>query len=105
MGATPQEIIEKIDIGGISLIRAAAKNYHDVIIVSGQEAYGPLLHLLKTKQGESDIEERRSFARQAFPQPPITIPGFLTGSTGTMPIQCRCVMVKPPPAGKIYRLK
>ena len=66
MDATPEEIIEKIDIGGISLIRAAAKNYRDVIIVSCKEAYGPLLHLLKTKHGESDIEERRSFARQAF---------------------------------------
>ncbi len=66
MDATPKEIIEKIDIGGISLIRAAAKNYHDVIVVSGQEAYGPLLHLLKTKKGESNIDDRRSFAKQAF---------------------------------------
>ncbi|HOG42085.1 MAG TPA: bifunctional phosphoribosylaminoimidazolecarboxamide formyltransferase/IMP cyclohydrolase [Bacteroidales bacterium] len=66
MGATPEEIIEKIDIGGIALIRAAAKNYRDVIIASCKESYGPLLHLLKSKQGESTIEERRSFARQAF---------------------------------------
>ena len=46
-----EEIIEKIDIGGISLIRAAAKNYNDVLIVSGREQYPGLLNLLKDKKG------------------------------------------------------
>jgi phosphoribosylaminoimidazolecarboxamide formyltransferase / IMP cyclohydrolase len=65
-GATEQEIIEKIDIGGISLIRAAAKNYRDVIIVPSSEQYAPLLELLNDKQGESSLEDRRVFARDAF---------------------------------------
>jgi phosphoribosylaminoimidazolecarboxamide formyltransferase/IMP cyclohydrolase len=45
------EIIEKIDIGGISLIRAAAKNYNDVLIISGREQYSALMNLLEEKQG------------------------------------------------------
>lgn len=60
------EIIEKIDIGGISLIRAAAKNYNDVLIVSGREQYPSLLKLLKEKNGFSSLEERRYFAAGAF---------------------------------------
>jgi len=60
------EIIEKIDIGGISLIRAAAKNYNDVLIVSGREQYPDLLALLTEKNGMSTIEERRHFAAKAF---------------------------------------
>ena len=65
-GGTEEEIIEKIDIGGISLIRGAAKNYKDVLIVGSRHQYKPLLNLLKEKSGESDIEERRLFAKEAF---------------------------------------
>ncbi len=59
-------IIEKIDIGGISLIRAAAKNFKDVIVVPSKEEYGMFLQLLKEKQGFSEEEDRRGFARRAF---------------------------------------
>ena len=65
-GASAADIIEKIDIGGISLIRAAAKNFRDVIIVPSKAQYKPLLELLQQKGGESDIEERCWFATQAF---------------------------------------
>ena len=65
-GASEADIIEKIDIGGISLIRAGAKNFKDVIIVPSKAEYAPLLDLLKKKNGESDIEDRRWFAKQAF---------------------------------------
>jgi AICAR transformylase/IMP cyclohydrolase PurH (only IMP cyclohydrolase domain in Aful) len=60
------EIIEKIDIGGISLIRAAAKNYNDVLIVSGREQYPALLALLREKKGTSSISDRRFYAAEAF---------------------------------------
>jgi phosphoribosylaminoimidazolecarboxamide formyltransferase / IMP cyclohydrolase len=60
------EIIEKIDIGGISLIRAAAKNYNDVLVVSGRQQYPDLLTLLKEKQGFTSISDRRTFAAKAF---------------------------------------
>jgi phosphoribosylaminoimidazolecarboxamide formyltransferase/IMP cyclohydrolase len=65
-GAEHQDIIEKIDIGGISLIRAAAKNYKDVLIVSSQEQYGNLVDILDSKNGASDLEDRKLFAAQAF---------------------------------------
>jgi phosphoribosylaminoimidazolecarboxamide formyltransferase / IMP cyclohydrolase len=61
-----QEIIEKIDIGGISLIRAAAKNFNDVLIVSNRGLYSDLLALLDEKNGESSLDDRRRFAAQAF---------------------------------------
>jgi phosphoribosylaminoimidazolecarboxamide formyltransferase / IMP cyclohydrolase len=64
--AAEDEIIEKIDIGGISLIRAAAKNYNDVVIISGREQYPGLLKILKEKEGVTSIEERRYFAAEAF---------------------------------------
>jgi len=60
------EIVEKIDIGGISLIRAAAKNYKDVIIVASKEQYPALQAILEKSNGSSSIEERRFFATQAF---------------------------------------
>jgi phosphoribosylaminoimidazolecarboxamide formyltransferase / IMP cyclohydrolase len=60
------EIIEKIDIGGISLIRAGAKNYNDVLIVSGRDQYKRLLDLLNKKEGTTSLEERRYFAAEAF---------------------------------------
>ena len=61
-----EEIIEKIDIGGISLIRAGAKNFNDVLIVSGREQYGKLAALLSEKGGFSSLEDRRLFAAMAF---------------------------------------
>jgi phosphoribosylaminoimidazolecarboxamide formyltransferase/IMP cyclohydrolase len=60
------EIIEKIDIGGISLIRAAAKNYNDVIIISGRQHYPGLLALLNAKGGFTSLDERRNYAAKAF---------------------------------------
>ncbi len=60
------EIIEKIDIGGISLIRAAAKNYNDVLTISGREQYSDFLNLLKEKKGFTSVSERRHFAAKAF---------------------------------------
>lgn len=65
-GAGEADIIEKIDIGGISLIRAAAKNFKDVIIVPSKAEYKPLLDLLNEKGAKSDIEDRRHFAELAF---------------------------------------
>lgn len=65
-GASDAEIIEKIDIGGISLIRAAAKNHNDVLIVSNQGQYGKLISLLNEKGCASDLEDRRRFATEAF---------------------------------------
>ncbi|MEM6700643.1 MAG: bifunctional phosphoribosylaminoimidazolecarboxamide formyltransferase/IMP cyclohydrolase PurH, partial [Bacteroidota bacterium] len=59
-------IIEKIDIGGISLIRAAAKNYRDVVIVPSQSEYEDLLSLLETKAGETSLEDRKQLAAKAF---------------------------------------
>ena len=60
------EIIEKIDIGGISLIRAAAKNYKDVLVIPSSKDYDFLLTLLKEKQGNSSIEDRKRQATNAF---------------------------------------
>ncbi len=60
------EIIEKIDIGGISLIRAAAKNFKDVVVIPSQEEYKDLLHLLEEKKGVTEVEERQLFAAKAF---------------------------------------
>lgn len=65
-GASKDDIIEKIDIGGISLIRAAAKNYRDVLIVSSREQYPTLLTLLKESKCTCSIEDRKHFAALAF---------------------------------------
>ena len=65
-GADHQEIIEKIDIGGISLIRAAAKNYRDVVCVSSVDDYPELLKLIKEGNGRLSEEQRLSFAAKAF---------------------------------------
>ncbi|GAB4133226.1 MAG: bifunctional phosphoribosylaminoimidazolecarboxamide formyltransferase/IMP cyclohydrolase [Bacteroidia bacterium] len=65
-GAAEKDIIEKIDIGGISLIRAAAKNFSDVLIVSSRNDYADVLHLLNSKNGVTDIDDRRKFATRAF---------------------------------------
>lgn len=65
-GASEADIIEKIDIGGISLIRAGAKNFKDVVIVPSKTEYKPLLDLLNEKGAALDIEDRRWFATRAF---------------------------------------
>jgi phosphoribosylaminoimidazolecarboxamide formyltransferase/IMP cyclohydrolase len=65
-GASEADIIEKIDIGGISLIRAAAKNFNDVVIVSSRHDYKDLQELLESKNGFSDLSDRRRFAAKAF---------------------------------------
>ncbi|GAB3687263.1 bifunctional phosphoribosylaminoimidazolecarboxamide formyltransferase/IMP cyclohydrolase [Spirosoma flavus] len=65
-GASDEDIIEKIDIGGISLIRAAAKNYNDVLIVSSRSQYGNVVNLLTEKSGATDLEDRRYYAGEAF---------------------------------------
>lgn len=65
-GAADADIIEKIDIGGISLIRAGAKNYKDAVIVASKNQYQPLLDILKNNGAKTTIEERRWFAKEAF---------------------------------------
>lgn len=65
-GASEEDIIEKIDIGGISLIRAAAKNFNDVVIVSSRNDYTSLLNLLNDKNGFSDLTDRKTYAAKAF---------------------------------------
>ncbi len=65
-GAGAEDIIEKIDIGGISLIRAAAKNYADVFIVSSREQYATLEQILRERNGATELADRRRFAAEAF---------------------------------------
>ena len=65
-GASEQNIIEKIDIGGISLIRAAAKNFKDVLIVSERSQYSELLSILENGKGDTDLNTRNKFAGKAF---------------------------------------
>lgn len=65
-GANEADIIEKIDIGGIALIRAAAKNFKDVLIVSSRKQYRSLEDLLKEKECATSLEDRRKFAMEAF---------------------------------------
>lgn len=65
-GGSESDIIEKIDIGGISLIRAAAKNYRDVWIISNREQYARAVDILHANDGRVDLETRRRFAMEAF---------------------------------------
>ncbi len=65
-GASEQDIIEKIDIGGISLIRGAAKNYNDVVIVPAVDYYKEFLDIYKEQNGCTTLEQRRRFAAYAF---------------------------------------
>ncbi|ASS47218.1 MAG: bifunctional phosphoribosylaminoimidazolecarboxamide formyltransferase/IMP cyclohydrolase [Candidatus Fluviicola riflensis] len=65
-GAAHQDIIEKIDIGGISLIRAAAKNYNDVVIIPSVNQYGRFQEILEANGATTTLEERKAFARDAF---------------------------------------
>ena len=65
-GASHEAIIEKIDIGGISLIRAAAKNHKDVVIVASKDQYAALADILRNKGAQTTLEERAWFAKEAF---------------------------------------
>lgn len=65
-GAEDQAIIEKIDIGGISLIRAAAKNYKDVLVIASMDQYSSLYELLDEGKGMTTLDDRRKFAAEAF---------------------------------------
>ena len=65
-GASEQDIIEKIDIGGISLIRAAAKNFKDVICVSSMNQYDEFLQIMTKGNGFTSLEERKNFASKSF---------------------------------------
>jgi len=65
-GAEEAEIIEKIDIGGISLIRAAAKNFKDVVIIPSQSQYAEFLEILENGNGYTTLDQRKSFSRDAF---------------------------------------
>ncbi|MGJ8658469.1 bifunctional phosphoribosylaminoimidazolecarboxamide formyltransferase/IMP cyclohydrolase [Cellulophaga fucicola] len=65
-GAPEQDIIEKIDIGGISLIRAAAKNFKDVLCVSSMEDYNEVLDIITTGNGTTTLEDRKRFAAKSF---------------------------------------
>jgi len=65
-GASDQEIIEKIDIGGISLIRAAAKNFMDVLVVSSRDQYEEIIKIIRDKKGFTSMEDRMGYASEAF---------------------------------------
>lgn len=65
-GASEKEIIEKIDIGGISLIRAAAKNFNDVIIIASEDDYPVLTNIIEKNKGCTELADRKSFAKKAF---------------------------------------
>jgi len=85
-GTTEEDIIEKIDIGGISLIRAAAKNYNDVLIVSSRNQYADVVSLLEEKAGATDLADRRRYAGEAFAttsQYDTVIGSYFTGQEST----------------------
>ncbi len=65
-GAPEQDIVEKIDIGGISLIRAAAKNFKDTFIVSSMDQYDDFLSIISENNGETTVSQRKKFAAKAF---------------------------------------
>ena len=65
-GGKEQEIIEKIDIGGISLIRAAAKNFNDVVIIPDKSFYADFLSIFKKNEAKTTLNERKRFAKEAF---------------------------------------
>ena len=65
-GGTPEEIIEKIDIGGISLIRAAAKNFNDVVIIASKNDYPTLQAQLEEQNGKTTLAQRKAYAKKAF---------------------------------------
>ncbi len=63
---TEAEAVEQIDIGGIALIRAAAKNYQDVLVIPSKDYYDDLIHILEEKQGTTELDERKHYALEAF---------------------------------------
>ena len=65
-GASEADIIEKIDIGGISLIRAGAKNFNDVVIIPSKAEYGILSDIVKAQGANTTLAQRRDFATRAF---------------------------------------
>lgn len=65
-GASEADVIEKIDIGGISLIRAGAKNFNDVVIIPSKAEYPVLLQLLNKQGAKTGLEDRKMFAERAF---------------------------------------
>ena len=65
-GASEQDIVEKIDIGGISLIRASAKNFKDTFTVSSMDQYEAFLEILSENSGTTSIEQRKKFAAKSF---------------------------------------
>ena len=65
-GASETDIIEKIDIGGISLIRAGAKNFNDVVIIPSKDEYGYLLNVLNEQGANTTLQQRRELATHAF---------------------------------------
>jgi phosphoribosylaminoimidazolecarboxamide formyltransferase/IMP cyclohydrolase len=65
-GGSEEEIIEKIDIGGISLIRAAAKNFNDVVILASKDDYSALDQQLQSQNGETTLAQRKAYAKKAF---------------------------------------
>lgn len=65
-GASDEDIIEKIDIGGISLIRAGAKNFQDSLIVSSRNQYADILSILTEKECATELSDRRRYAQEAF---------------------------------------
>ncbi len=89
-GASEADVIEKIDIGGVSLIRAAAKNFKDVFIISTKEDYQFLLKVLKEQKGETSFEDRKKMASKAFE---VTsnydnaIQNYLSGANKSMPLR------------------
>ncbi len=89
-GASKEEIIEKIDIGGISLIRAAAKNFSDVCVISNRSQYKGLVEILNKNDGGTTPEERRAFATEAFLQTSqydTQISSWFTGSSQSLSIK------------------
>lgn len=65
-GASEADIIEKIDIGGISLIRAAAKNFNDVVIIPSKNEYADFLNILQENGAQTTLAQRKMFATRAF---------------------------------------
>jgi phosphoribosylaminoimidazolecarboxamide formyltransferase/IMP cyclohydrolase len=65
-GASDEDIVEKIDIGGIALIRGAAKNYQDVLLVSSRSQYNDVYEILENKKCSTDLEDRKHFAKLGF---------------------------------------
>lgn len=83
-------IIEKIDIGGPSMIRAAAKNFKDVMVVAAKKDYSALEQLLKTQEGTTSIEQRKSFAAKAFEivaHYDVVISNYFNGGSGSYFLQ------------------